>query len=1123
MSTKSKILVVDDEIDLREYIATILDPQSYELITVASGEDALIFLESQFDIDVILMDVMMPGLDGFEVLEILKSNPQTEPIKVIMLTALNRVEEKVRAFAAGAADFVVKPFEKEELIARLETQVKLKQAEGQLREAEVKYRTLIEQLPAITYLVEFGEVNKTIYISPQVETLLGFTPSEWLNDVDLWVKQLHPDDREQVYMEIKAKDARGQPLHQEYRMLAKDGRMVWFRNQSALIRDDNGQVRYSLGVMYDITEYKRSEKALDEERNLLRTLIDNIPDFVFIKDTENRFVINNLAHIRLLGATTQNELFGKTDFDIFPEELAAQYCADEQTVIHSGLPIVNREEPCILEDNNWRQFSTTKVPLRDNKGDIIGLVGISRDITARQQAEQALLESEERYRMLAENVNDLIAKLTAEGIYSYVSPACRSILGYEPEEMLGHSYYDFIHPEDLVELKVLNPFALDSANSSTFAVRFLRQDETYIWLESNIRSFHNPETGVTELVAVARDVTERKRYEVALEKAYTEMEKRVEERTKALSKSNALLKHEVSERKRAETALEKERAMLARRVEERTAELSAANAELSRASRLKDEFLASMSHELRTPLNAILGMSEVLQEQAYGPLNEKQSKAINSIDESGRHLLTLINDILDLSKIEAGKFQIEIVPVSLEDVCQASLRFVKQIALKKRIRISSTFDAYGAERIQADERRLKQILVNLLTNAVKFTPEGGAIGLEVRSDEELHAVHLTVWDTGIGIPPEQIDSLFKPFVQLDSSLSRRYEGTGLGLVLVQRMVEMHGGSIALESVLGQGSRFTVSLPWTFQNETPTPAVEPGQLAGYPNSTHIQRALVIEDSSIIAEQHARYLKELGVEAITYLKGKGAIDKVLEHKPDIILLDILLPDLSGWDVLTQLRTDPHTQDIPVLIVSVLDERPQGLALGCAEFLTKPVSRQQLQQALSRICQGPKTPIAPPAASIAALLANPSVKNSLPEAVPVAQPQNSKLQPLILLAEDNEANINLVADYLLDKGYRITVAHNGVEAVARARETRPDLILMDIQMPEMNGLEATRHLRADPTAGLATTPIIALTALAMPGDRERCLAAGANDYMSKPISLTKLVRAIEVQLNEHSITAG
>jgi PAS domain S-box-containing protein len=258
--------------------------------------------------------------------------------------------------------------------------------------------------------------------------------------------------------------------------------------------------------------------------------------------------------------------------------------------------------------------------------------------------------------------------------------------------------------------------------------------------------------------------------------------------------------------------IQQERASLAQRVAERTADLSAANAELSRTSRIKDEFLANMSHELRTPLNAILGMSEALQEQVYGPLNEKQLKSLRSIEESGYHLLSLINDILDVSKIEAGKLKLEVGPVSVESVCQASLGLIKQDAHKKQLKISSSFDN-AVTIIQADKRRLKQILVNLLSNAVKFTPEGGAIGLEVVGDAEGEAVHFTVWDTGIGILEEDMGRLFQPFVQLDSSLSRRYAGTGLGLSLVYRLADMHGGSVSLESEVGKGSRFTVSLPW----------------------------------------------------------------------------------------------------------------------------------------------------------------------------------------------------------------------------------------------------------------------------------------------------------------------
>lgn len=240
--------------------------------------------------------------------------------------------------------------------------------------------------------------------------------------------------------------------------------------------------------------------------------------------------------------------------------------------------------------------------------------------------------------------------------------------------------------------------------------------------------------------------------------------------------------------------------------------ISLANAELARASRLKDEFLAGMSHELRTPLNAILGLSEALLEEIFGPLTEDQQDQLKTIEQSGKHLLELINDILDLSKVESGKMELDIQPVDIRELCYSSINFIRQQAHHKRIKISTLIDPDVAE-VELDERRIRQVLVNLLSNAVKFTPEGGAVELQVRADAFRDAIEFHVTDTGIGIASDNIDKLFQPFVQLDSSLSRRYAGTGLGLALVRRITELHGGSVALESEEGKGSRFSVTLPW----------------------------------------------------------------------------------------------------------------------------------------------------------------------------------------------------------------------------------------------------------------------------------------------------------------------
>jgi len=412
------------------------------------------------------------------------------------------------------------------------------------------------------------------------------------------------------------------------------------------------------------------------------------------------------------------------------------------------------------------------------------------------------------------------------------------------------------------------------------------------------------------------------------------------------------LRHEISDREQREAKLVADRASLNQRLEERTKELQLINAEMVRAAHAKDEFLANMSHELRTPLNSILGMAEVLRENIYGTLNPDQQRALSYIEEGGQHLLNLINDILDLAKIEAGKFDLDIQPVSVFDLCEICLHFVQQMARKKQVKIFSTFDS-EAETLHADERRLKQILINLLSNAVKFTPEGGRVGLKVNGNNRHQIIHFTVWDTGTGIPEQEIERLFYPFEQLKSN--QQHAGTGLGLPLVSRLVELHGGGVAVETEVGQGSRFTISLPW-----------QPVGSNGY---------------------------------------------TTEH-----------------------------------------------------------------------------PFHP----------TPSL------------PRSQQSGAHILLAEDNQLNSKFMTDYLQATGYRLINAKNGAEAIEKSRTFSPNLIIMDIQMPVVNGLQAMERIRAD--AELAHIPIIALTALVMPGDRERCLAAGANEYLSKPVSLFYLVDVIE-----------
>jgi PAS domain S-box-containing protein len=554
---------------------------------------------------------------------------------------------------------------------------------------------------------------------------------------------------------------------------------------------------------------------------------------------------------------------------------------------------------------------------------------ILRDITERKHAEEALRHQEQSFRTLTENLPDIISRFDRDLKYIYANAVIAISTGLPPQVFLGKTNLAAGMPENLVEqwengLRQV----FETGKSTAMEFTFPGINNKIYEYESRLIPEFSSDGSVETVLCIHRDITERKRTETELRILNEQLEQRVGERTAAL--------HE-------------------------------ANLELERANHAKDEFLATMSHELRTPLNSILGLSETLLEERRGALNEHQKKSLRIVETSGHHLLELINDILDLSKIEAGKLDYFPQSVSVDDVCKSSLTFVNSQATQKNIAVTYKNQAALA-RITADARRLKQILVNLLVNAVKFTPENGHVSLQVTTNMEQTRIQFAVIDDGLGIAPENLQKMFQPFVQLDSSLSRQYEGTGLGLALVQRLTDLHGGSVHVESEVGKGSCFTINLN-----------------------------------------------------------------------------------CQQDISTDAGTSSSTSD-----------------LSAAPAPEEPGASQQ---------------------------------GSAPRGV-------------ILLVEDNLANILTIGEYLESYKFNVIVAQNGLEALAKAEECRPDLILMDIQLPAMSGLDAIAQLRARPR--FVSTPIIALTALAMPGDRERCLQVGANEYMSKPVSLRMLVTTINAMLS-------
>jgi signal transduction histidine kinase/DNA-binding response OmpR family regulator len=493
----------------------------------------------------------------------------------------------------------------------------------------------------------------------------------------------------------------------------------------------------------------------------------------------------------------------------------------------------------------------------------------------------------------------------------------------------------------------------------------------------------------------------------------------------------------------SQSALAMINAQLYRRLERQSAALEI-------ASRHKSEFLASMSHELRTPLNAIIGFSEVLLERMFGELNERQDEYLRDIWSSGKHLLELLNDILDLSKIEAGQMVLNRSEFVVSKSLEYCLSMVRERALKQRVVLSLEVDP-GVGLLDADRLRFRQVVLNLLSNAVKFTPEGGRV--DVRAfirDQELVVL---VADTGVGVPAEDCERIFDSFQQGTRS-SGQVEGTGLGLTLSKRILELHGGRIWVDSEAGQGSTFGFALPAGSEGPVLAPVPQAGPVSSITAGPVLDpgpTVVVVEDDRRSFDLLRVYLEAAGVRVVSARDGEEGLDTVRRLSPAGVILDILLPGIDGWDVLAQLKADPVTAAIPVIVVSMLDERGRGFALGAAEYLVKPVGKEQLLAALYRAAAMPER------------------------------------KHTVVAIDDDPLAIELVRASLEPEGWTVLGAATGQEGLALIRERQPSAVLLDLLMPGMDGFEVVEALRADPD--MKSVPVVILTSKSMTQqDKER-----------------------------------
>ena len=802
--------------------------------------------------------------------------------------------------------------------------IEQKRAEEALRDSEAKLQAIVNT--AVDAIITIDVQGTVLSFNPSAERVFGFAADEVLGrNVSMLMPLPHSQEHgNHMARYLRTGERRVIGVGREIPAQRKDGTVFPMEIGVSEIRV-GGNVIF-VGILRDITERKAAEeeiRKLNASLELmvarrtaeLESMLANATIGLAFFDRDFRFIRINRCLAEIDGIPVDAHL-GRPLRELLPE-IAETVEPIVRRIFETGRPHTGLEIEGMTpaHPGERRTWLESYYPVLAADGTVISVGATVTEITERKRAEEELAELnrelrqeiaerervEQQVRLLAavlEASPDLVGIADPSGRVLHLNRAFSEALGRSPETeplMIRDC-----HPPEA--LRIFEEEGLPTAARLGVwrgETEFVTWDGRSIPMSQLILGHSDAQGSLQFYSTIMRDISERKQMEEALR-----------------------LHGQV---------------------------LAAANAELARAARLKDEFLASMSHELRTPLNGILNISQGLYEQVYGTMNSRQQEALHDVEECGRHLLSLINDILDLAKVEAGKIEVEPGPIAVERFCQATIRLVKESAQKKRLRLSLRFDESVGILI-SDERRLKQILVNLLSNAVKFTPEGGEVALEVAGDRAGRQVCFTVRDTGIGISLEDLARLFQPFVQIDSRLSRNYPGTGLGLSLVKRLTTLLGGETRVESQPGVGSRFTVVLPWIEESRAPEPA---STLAGEP-------------------------------------GGG----------------------------------PRRADEPA-----------------------------------------------------------------PEA-------------LVVVIEDNPFNAKGLCDYLCFKGFRVEWASNALDGIGLTQRLQPSLVVMDIQMPGMDGLEAIQRIRQLPAIG--DVPIIALTALAMPGDRERCLKAGATDYIAKPVVL-------------------
>ncbi|RYG03801.1 MAG: response regulator, partial [Chitinophagaceae bacterium] len=978
-----------------------------------------------------------------------------------------------------------------------------KEAEQALLDSEQKFRLLAQHSEDI--ITENLPDGTIIYASPSVKKVLGYMPSEVEgNDI---VAYVHPDDKMQFdHWGLAEKQSGIEFRTLRYRMRKKDEDFIWLETIMKPVKEGGNVVRF-ICTSRNISERKKSEAEREQllaevrqSEELLRTVINSTPDWIYIKDLGHRYLLVNQAYGDSLHMGPQ-DFVGKNDLEIgIPTELVMGsemkgirgFWTDDKEVISTGKTKFILEEPHSL-DGKAQVMSTVKVPLRDADGYVWGVLGFSHNITELKKVEESLRRKDQLLQAIAEATHQLISNNNLE-------------------DAIGEAIQLLAIKMQVDSVNVYkNEF--DQQNNQLVCNQLLHWGSSNGELIQNSPDYQNVVVDMTNIVfsTLAKDeIYFTKVRDIVHEGTRLDFEKRG-------LKSTAILpiftlhrfwgfvgfgdaKEERDWTITEFSILQSFGSTLAAAIERKQMEQELVGAKdmAETASKAKSEFMATMSHELRTPMNGIIGFTDLV---LTSELQKSQRDYLDNVKKSAYGLLNVINDILDFSKIEAGKLLIDNTVFRLDELVEETIDILIVKAFEKNLEMICQIDPELPSQFMGDPVRIRQILVNLLGNAIKFTQEGEifvsvnrAGAIYIKDSHSYLDLEISVKDTGIGISREKIKKIFESFTQADSSTTRRYGGTGLGLTISKSLADLMKGDLTVQSDIGDGSIFKLHLSLRVVNEKPQLSRE--------HTPPLKNVLIVDDNLTNRSMMAEMFRYFNISCEVSASPSEAIAvlnrmKSEKIKPDLIITDNNMPEMNGIQFTREIRYNQKFPNPVVLMLSSLEKnlyQNEADKSGVHRMLTKPVKLHELYALLCSFFSNSKQA--------------PRIQAKIPVIERIGD------SATIMVVEDDAINMMLISEVLGKMGFEVIKANNGKQALGMLKEQEPALIFMDVNMPEMDGFATTRMIRK--MEGIySTLPIIALTADAMLGDKEKCIEAGMNDYISKPFRLEEIEAVLKTRM--------